>query len=103
MARHSTLQYQETSTISLKSCIERYSHVPNSELYPDAKNLNSKFICTLNQPGKGLCIGDIGNPLVSNDELIGIASWCVECSSTFPNVYTNVYSHLDWINKNMEN
>lgn len=62
--------------------------------------IGEKSICTTNEDGKGLCMGDHGNPLVIGNTLVGISSWFVECFSKYPNVYTNVYAHREWIQEN---
>lgn len=46
-----------------------------------------------------------GGPLVditnsSKKELVGIVSWGIPCAQGYPDVYTRVYSYLDWINAN---
>lgn len=40
-----------------------------------------------------------GGPLISIDKsLVGIVSWVIPCGMGFPDVYTDVFPHLDWIN-----
>lgn len=41
-------------------------------------------ICTRNSFGNGICSTDIGSPLVSNVQLIGIASWTSSCATGQP-------------------
>lgn len=53
-------------------------------------------ICTKNHEGFTFNNGDGGNPLVLNNTLYGIASWC-DGPVRFPSVYTNVFTHRRWI------
>ncbi|XP_016971339.2 mite allergen Eur m 3 isoform X1 [Drosophila rhopaloa] len=49
------------------------------------------------------CAGDTGSPLIHNETVFGVVSYRIGCGSkTLPSVYTNVFVHLDWINKIME-
>lgn len=91
-----TLLYEETTSLTMESCINKYSDVSRKQ-YPEADYIRENVMCTSNGFGRGLCLGDRGNPLVKDDTLYGIASWCVECSSNYPNLYTKVYPYLDWI------
>lgn len=63
------------------------------------KYLSDKHLCTSIQNGDGMCIGDIGSPLISeNGEIIGIESWpSSQAESHYPDVHTRVYPHLKWI------
>lgn len=55
-------------------------------------------ICAF-ESGKGFCYKDQGNPLILENQLIGIASWFVGCGSNkFPGVFTRVDRFDDWIN-----
>ncbi|XP_018311475.1 chymotrypsin-2-like [Mycetomoellerius zeteki] len=50
---------------------------------------------------KGSCHGDSGGPLTIGGKLIGLVSWANGCASTsYPTVYTNVASYLNWITTN---
>lgn len=44
-----------------------------------------------------LIIGDSGGPLVADNTLIGIVSMSVGCALGYPDMYTKVYSHINWI------
>jgi len=56
------------------------------------------------------CGGDSGGPLIGYNEvsprnayrfLVGIVSFGYSyCDGTFPGIYTNVYSFMDWIKEN---
>lgn len=41
--------------------------------------------------------GDEGNPLVQDDVIYGIASWNYNNNREFPNVYTKVTTHMNWM------
>lgn len=107
--RSTILQFQTTQFLNSAECknlyetgdLKRYGYVAGK-----VKDIDQEFICTTNEQGKGMCLGDTGNPLVfqesmGNQTLVGLSSWYVECSSDHPNVYTKVYSHLDWIRAEM--
>lgn len=58
--------------------------------------------CALSENGEGICNGDSGSPLVSKmtngiDIFIGIVSWSFNCGNGYPDVFTSVYQHLDFI------
>lgn len=54
-------------------------------------------LCTNNPEGFGFCTSDMGGPLVSNSQLIGIASWNVPCAQGFSDVYVRVATYRMWI------
>lgn len=84
------LQWKQTQTISREEC--RYT------LGELAQNIHSNNLCTLNAKGRGVCIGDSGNPLVNEKGIcVGIVSWGFECGRIRPNVYTRVYPYLAYI------
>lgn len=41
--------------------------------------------------------GDSGGPLVADSEQIGVVSWGTPCAKGRPDVFTRVYSYVDWI------
>lgn len=87
----STLQYLITSTLSNQECARRLG--PRLGIW-----LDDSMICTINRAGQGLCSGDGGSPLVTqNGEQYGIASWGGRCGEGLPDVYTNVWHHVNWI------
>ncbi|XP_058798205.1 plasma kallikrein-like [Phymastichus coffea] len=59
--------------------------------------LSNSQVCAVSQPGAGVCSGDSGGPLAVNNQLVGIASYVVECGKGHPDVYTNVYSFVNFI------
>lgn len=86
------LRAQEINVLTRTSCRRHLGHV-NGLL------LHTKNICTQNRNGQGICVGDIGSPLVTrNKEIVGIASWRMKsCGMGYPDVYTRVFAHLEWI------
>lgn len=65
-----------------------------------ASFVHESSLCTKNEVGSGICMGDWGAPLVSKTKektLIGVASWYNGCAEGKPDVYTAVYPHLTWI------
>lgn len=96
--RARTLRFDETTSITREMCISGYAGVMKKHsLFALANVIGPNVICTSNPREKGLCLGDRGNPLVANRTLVGIASWCIDCNSNYPNVYTKVFSYRKWI------
>ncbi|XP_012272591.1 chymotrypsin-2-like [Orussus abietinus] len=56
-------------------------------------------ICTFTKSGEGACHGDSGGALVAGNEQVGIVSWGYPCARGYPDVFTRVYTYLDWIKK----
>lgn len=57
-----------------------------------------KNICTTPMIGAGTCNGDSGGPLIdANDELVGVVSWGKPCAVGWPDIYTSVPYHYNWI------
>ncbi|KAJ8665343.1 hypothetical protein QAD02_007005 [Eretmocerus hayati] len=54
-------------------------------------------VCAVQKRGVGVCSGDSGGPLVSNGTLVGIASFVIECGKGYPDVYTNVFPHSEFL------
>ncbi|XP_008209932.1 chymotrypsin-1-like [Nasonia vitripennis] len=67
--------------------------------YPDDRPIFEDQFCAVAAKGAGACRGDSGGPLVVGNKLVGIVSWINEgiCVSGTPEVYTNIYSHKDFI------
>ncbi|XP_068981423.1 chymotrypsin-2-like isoform X2 [Bombus flavifrons] len=53
--------------------------------------------------GWGTTSGDSGGPLVADNEQIGVVSWGIPCARGRPDVFTRVYSYIDWIKDHIEN
>ena len=78
-----------------------------SKQYP----VDEKQICVYNPTGgvggvsTGTCEGDSGGPLVLQDGqnwiLVGLTSYGYTPCNEHPQVFTNVYSYVDWIRKTM--
>ncbi|XP_046430238.1 chymotrypsin-2-like [Neodiprion fabricii] len=58
-------------------------------------------ICTLTDVGEGACHGDSGGPLVADGVQIGVVSWGTPCALGEPDVFTRVWSFIDWITENI--
>lgn len=90
-----TLRSQDTKILSRVSCRRHLGHA-------FGLLLNTKHLCTENELGQGMC-GDVGSPLITqNKEIVGIASWrSMACGMGYPDVYTRVFTHLNWIWSNL--
>lgn len=86
MHRADQLHYHKTSIIPLEKCEQIIK-------------VGSDSICTENVEGFSFIYGDRGNPLVANNVLYGIASWC-DGPVQYPNVYTSVFANKEWIEEN---
>lgn len=86
------MQSQESFILDRKSCRRHLGHVAG-------KYLSDKHLCTSVRNGEGICIADIGSPLISeNGEIVGIESWSGSaCKLGYPDVHTRVFPHLKWI------
>lgn len=91
LRREIDLQYLRTVTISRDACNKQLSE----KFYPPIP-LIENFICTKNPIDTGISYAEFGSPMVVNNTLVGIASWNAECLPG-PNVFTNVFTHLDFI------
>lgn len=49
-----------------------------------------------------MCSGDSGNGVVVGNTLVGITSSTFGCALGYPDIHTNLYSHLEWITTQME-
>lgn len=50
--------------------------------------------------GPGICVSNVGGPLVANKKLIGIYSWYPQpCGRGHPIGFTRISNYIDWINK----
>ncbi|XP_017772356.1 PREDICTED: chymotrypsin-1-like [Nicrophorus vespilloides] len=85
------LQFIHLKTLTVETCQKLQS----------AMDVIESEVCTLTKSGEGACHGDSGGPLVdSNGSQIGIVSWGTPCARGFPDVFTRVFSFLDWIAQN---
>lgn len=79
------LKYFNTTTISNQNC-------KDIKGYPVKHHL-----CTLSPIGLGICFGDSGGPLIHNNRIHGVVSMSKPCALGSPDVFTNVYYFLGWI------
>ncbi|CAK1540396.1 unnamed protein product [Leptosia nina] len=64
--------------------------------------ITGKQICTYRNNKSGLCQGDSGGPLANKNTLVGITSWGIPCAKGYPDIFTRVYSYVDWIEKKIK-
>lgn len=87
-----------TTTMSNAECKRRYLAKNKPAM---ADNIGVGNVCTLMHPGKGVCTGDEGAPLMTanGSELIGLVSWTTkgQCANGEPDVYTRVAAYREWI------
>lgn len=91
------LQYLSMKTIGFKECLRRFAKVDSQNHTDFESRLGQENICTANRKNEGLCDGDIGNGLVFQGELVGVASWNFGCGNAFPDVYTKVFPYKNWV------
>lgn len=90
------LQYDYVHTSTIEQCRKDFLKWPQ-KVFVGLNDLDEHFLCSEVSCVRGLCVGDEGSPLVNNGTLIGIASWSLQCTGRFPNVYIKVFPYLDWI------
>lgn len=88
------LQFLNTVTLFTNDCRVRHATTGQASLIQDTN------ICAFSHAGQGICAGDNGSPLVIGRELVGIASFGVPCGTGVPDIYTQVFSYLGWIQQN---
>ncbi|CAH0731506.1 unnamed protein product, partial [Brenthis ino] len=69
------------------------------KIFEGAQNvtIDEAMLCA-SAPGKGICRGDSGAPMVHNSVLIGLSSFFKVCDSDdYPDVFTRIDSYTDWI------
>lgn len=59
-------------------------------------------LCAFVEKGKGLCTGDLGDPLVVRGELVGIASWGKICGLGYPDAFTRISYFVNWLDEHMK-
>lgn len=89
--RPTHLQYLNVTTISNDECLHR--HVGNHQ----RAGVYKGTLCALSKGRRGACNGDRGSALVSNNQVIGVVSWFVECGRGYPDGYTRISEFLPWI------
>uniref|UniRef100_A0A336KAP2 CSON005566 protein n=1 Tax=Culicoides sonorensis TaxID=179676 RepID=A0A336KAP2_CULSO len=89
-------------------------NIPNNlmylitEIFPHEKcalkiTVNKDTLCTFTGAGTGSCFGDTGSPLVvPGYGQVGVNSFVVGgCGNGYPDGYTSVFYHRDWILSNI--
>ncbi|CAK1548129.1 unnamed protein product [Leptosia nina] len=89
------LQKLTVKSLSVSVCQE----AKNLGKYNRTHPISDRQICTFKRRRQGICTGDSGGPLVNKGEVVGITSWAIPCSRGLPDVFTRVFSFLDWIKK----
>ncbi|KAJ8734277.1 hypothetical protein PYW07_014828 [Mythimna separata] len=87
------LQMINLTSLSVERC---------QSIYKRINPVYDTQICSLTKTGEGACHGDSGGPLVAGNSVVGIVSWGMPCARGYPDVYTRVYSFLDWIQPKIE-
>ncbi|XP_043276806.1 chymotrypsin-1-like isoform X1 [Venturia canescens] len=64
-------------------------------------NIFETHLCAYETAGVGLCSGDSGGPLVYDGFVVGIASFVLPCARGVPDVFTRVYSYVNFIHQVM--
>ncbi|XP_011504866.1 PREDICTED: chymotrypsin-2-like [Ceratosolen solmsi marchali] len=59
--------------------------------------IHDEQLCAFAGFGKGACLGDSGSGLIYKEEIVGVASFVIPCATGVPDIYTRVYSYLDFI------
>lgn len=86
------LQFLNTNVLSNDEC--RLLH-----MVPNNGRISDGTLCAFSRQGHGVCIGDYGSPLISNGQLVGVASWGKLCATGEPDQYTRISSHLNFIHR----
>lgn len=102
MIKPRILQFMDTMTTDSKRCLSKLkplSETKFSDWLRAVGSIHDGVFCTINEPKKGACTGDSGAGLIAKqtNKLIGIVSWSIGCARGYPDVYTNVYSYIPWI------
>lgn len=84
-----TLHMINTRTISNEECILEES--------VNAWRITDKKICTVVDNRTGICYGDEGGALISNNAVIGVASFHSHCAVNLPSIYERIAHHRVWI------
>ncbi|XP_051170630.1 uncharacterized protein LOC127287635 [Leptopilina boulardi] len=84
------LQYLNTVIINSTICEKSVPHLSNTQF------------CTFTRLGEGICQGDSGGPVVlAGKYLVGVISRGLPCALGVPDIHTNVYDYLPFINKHI--
>lgn len=90
------LQFLQFKTLSNEECRNRMPEEYRTSIYEDS-------LCVVQGvANRGVCDGDSGGSLIINGALVGVTAWITEyCGSVYPDVYTRVSVHVDWIERQM--
>ncbi|XP_011494487.1 PREDICTED: chymotrypsin-2-like [Ceratosolen solmsi marchali] len=80
------LRKASVKIIKNTKCLEKI-HLP----------IYDEHICSDGNTKFGVCLADSGGPLIIEDKIVGIASFCIPCARGFPDVFTRVYNYLNFI------
>lgn len=89
------MKYAEVSTMSNDDCRK----------ISMAKAPINDFVTLCAYSGKkdiGICMGDSGGPLISNNKLIGVSSWGVACARGYPDGFSRISVSATWIDQIMQ-
>lgn len=65
--------------------------------------ISTKMLCATNN-GQSFCRGDLGGPMMFNNDLVGLASWNYGCGDPEkPDVFVYIKPYYDWIQSNIIN
>ncbi|XP_045501869.1 trypsin-3-like [Colias croceus] len=88
-----TTYVNDIALLEVAEEIQYYSKVAPMALPDEDTPANTTCVVS----GWGFTDSDSGGPLAADGKLVGVASWGVGCASRYPEVYTRVFSYLDWI------
>ncbi|XP_059607430.1 chymotrypsin-1-like [Phlebotomus argentipes] len=89
------LQWLFVSTIGQDDCRSR---VPAA----DQSFVHDNTVCTVREnPGHGLCLGNLGGSLLVGNSIAAVASWHIGCAVGYPDNHARVASHIPWIHSVM--
>ncbi|XP_011504869.1 PREDICTED: chymotrypsin-1-like isoform X2 [Ceratosolen solmsi marchali] len=66
-------------------------------------SIHNEQLCAFAGEGIGACFGDSGVGLINNGEIVGVASFVRPCAVGKPDIYTRVYSYIDFITAAINN
>lgn len=84
------LRFFELKTLTNEDCRARLKP-------PASDRVNNGTLCAFTEKEQGVCVGDYGNPVISNGQLVGVVGWMGLCASGVPDYYTRISSYLKWI------
>uniref|UniRef100_A0A1B6C1J8 trypsin n=1 Tax=Clastoptera arizonana TaxID=38151 RepID=A0A1B6C1J8_9HEMI len=74
----------------------------NSSYSPYGYPIDASMSCAYTS-NEGPCYGDFGDPIVAQNKVYGMFSWCFNCADdSFPGVYADVPASYNWIKKTMK-